>query len=81
MTVIVREPIKTIWCQSINDSATLIEERVHPGDSLALVGAPDYRVLRQECSHGVECNLIGCACRWSFLNPDYDPFPETSAIS
>ena len=43
------------------------------GDPLPDVGRP-YKVLARKCSLGLECNLAGFACRWSYTNPDYDPF-------
>lgn len=59
----------------MNQEAELLEERVYPADILPDVGAP-YQVWARKCSLGVNCNLAGYACRWSFINPDYDPFAE-----
>jgi hypothetical protein len=74
MTAIKREPVKTIWCDRIGDNASLVEVRVFLGDSPAAIATNNSHVLKQECSHSIECNLNGCPCRWSYLNPDYDPF-------
>ena len=78
MAQIIRNSVKTITCERIGGSASLIEERVYLSDSLAANGMPGYQVLDRSCSYAIECNLAGCACRWSYINPDWDPFEGIS---
>lgn len=75
MATIVWETVSQRWCDLMNQEAELLEERVYPADFLPDVGAP-YQVWARKCSLGVSCNLAGYACRWSFVNPGYDPFAE-----
>ena len=69
----VEEVISRTWCGRIPEQAVLLEERVYPGDMM-----PDsivsYQVLARKCSLAQECQLAGIPCRWSGLNPNYDPF-------
>lgn len=73
MATIVWEPVKTMECARLGSQVELLEKRVYPSDLLdtALVG---YHKEGKRCSHGIECNQMGFACRWSGLNPDNDPF-------
>jgi hypothetical protein len=73
MATIVWETVSKHWCDLMNEEAELLEERVYPADLMPDVGAP-YHVWARKCSLGISCNLAGCACRWSFINPAYDPF-------
>ena len=74
MAQIISNAVKTIKCERIGGSASLIEKRAYMSDSLAANGIPGYQVLERSCSHSIECNLAGCSCCWSYLNPDWDPF-------
>lgn len=59
-------------CDYVPVEAELIEERVYPPDVVPeLFG---YRVLSRSCNQALACNLAGAPCKWSFLNPDNDPF-------
>jgi hypothetical protein len=73
MATIVWEPVKTLACARLGSQAALLEKRVYPIDLLDTAWA-GFHSEGQRCSHGVECNQRGLACRWSGLNPDYDPF-------
>lgn len=64
--------VQEIWCHRIQRPAALLEERVYPDDVQS--DTTPYQVRSRTCSHAVECNLAGCQCQWSFLNPFYDPF-------
>lgn len=50
----------------------MLEERIYPSDRMSDVES--YHVKARKCSFGLECNMAGYKCRWSFLNPAYDPF-------
>jgi hypothetical protein len=65
--------VKTIRCDRLRQDADLVEERVYSPDPLPDVGRP-YQVRACRCSSGDDCNLLGYACRWSYINPDHDPF-------
>jgi hypothetical protein len=75
MATVVWEAVSRQWCDLMHQEADLLEERVYPADILPDVGRP-YLVWARKCSLGVRCNLAGYTCRWSYLNPDYDPFVE-----
>lgn len=64
--------VKRIWCDRIGKEAELMEQRVYPADHLS--DAEPYHIKARKCSWGMDCNLAGYRCRWSFLNPAYDPF-------
>jgi hypothetical protein len=75
MATIVWETVSQHWCDLMNQPVDLLEERVYPANLLTGVGVP-YHVRARKCSLGLDCNLAGYACRWSFLNPGHDPFVE-----
>lgn len=77
MATIMWETVSQHWCGLMDQAAELLEERVYPADVLPGVGVP-YHVRARKCSLGLNCNLAGCACRWSFLNPAYDPLEVKS---
>lgn len=64
--------VRRLWCERAEAEAALMEERLYPADRLPDV--PSYRVTARKCSHGIQCNLAGCSCKWAFTNPFYDPF-------
>jgi hypothetical protein len=73
MATVKWQAVATIYCQRVGAQATLVEERVYPNDVLPDIGDP-FQVRTRRCNFGVECNLAGQPCRWSLINPDYDPF-------
>jgi hypothetical protein len=75
MTQIVWEVVDSIKCERTGEQAQLLEERVYVSDPLPDLGRP-FKVRARKCSLGTACNLVGYACRWSYLNPTYDPFSE-----
>lgn len=75
MATTVWQIIDTITCDRTREQAHLLEERVYPDESLPDVGHP-FKVRARKCSLGSECNLAGYACRWSYLNPNFDPFAD-----
>ena len=77
MAIRTNEVVKTIWCDRLENAASLVEQRVYLTDTIAATAMPKLHVIKQRCSHDIECNLSGCACRWSFLGSDYDPFTTT----
>ena len=77
MATIVWETVSQHWCDLMDQAAELLEERVYPADILPGAGVP-YHVRARKCSLGLDCNLAGCTCRWSFLNPAYDPLEVKS---
>ena len=64
--------VRSIWCDRVGQEAELVEQRVYPSDRMSDVES--YHVKARKCHLGVDCNLAGYRCRWSFLNPGYDPF-------
>lgn len=76
MSTIVWEVADEIVCERTGATAHLLEERVYPLDCLPEAGAPIFKVLARKCSLGEACNLLEYKCRWSFLNPSFDPFPN-----
>lgn len=64
--------VQEIWCDRVQEPAALLEERVYADD--VQTDMTPYQVRARRCSHGTFCNLEGYRCRWSFLNPFYDPF-------
>lgn len=75
MAIIVWEVVDKTYCDRVKEEVDLLEERVYPGDAVPDGGAP-FTVRARKCSQGLECNLTGLRCRYSFVNPDYDPFAE-----
>jgi hypothetical protein len=65
--------VDKVWCDRMKAEAELLEERVFAADVLPDAQVP-YQVRARKCSLGVECNLAGYTCRWSFTNPSFDPF-------
>ena len=53
--------------------AELLEERVYPTGLLESAFGL-FQVRAQRCSQAEACRLDGLACRWTGLNPNYDPF-------
>ena len=74
MSTIRCEVEQEIWCDQIEDPASLVEERVYLGDSLAEQGVHNYRVIKRRCSRALECNIAEHPCQWSYLNPTGDVF-------
>jgi hypothetical protein len=60
----------------VGREAELLEERVYLDDPFPDVGQP-FHVRARKCSLGADCNLAEYACRWSYINPNYDPFGES----
>jgi hypothetical protein len=53
--------------------AKLLEERVYPADFLVdTTGA--FRVQSRHCAKAAACRAANVPCRWTGLNPNYDPF-------
>ncbi|MEP7358920.1 MAG: hypothetical protein ABI847_16845 [Anaerolineales bacterium] len=69
----VEEVISRIWCDRINQEAVLLEERIYPADMLPDVAVP-FQVRARGCAFEQECRTVGFPCRWTGLNPNYDPF-------
>jgi hypothetical protein len=73
------EPIKTCYCQHVDQEVDLEAEMVFPVEWL-----PDQkpRIIAHRCSHALVCNLDGRpSCIWSGTNPMIDPFMEESKLS
>lgn len=64
--------VKTQWCEIIGREAELLERRVYPSGML-----PDtkpYQVLGHKCTAAIECNLLGCNCKWAYMDATVDRF-------
>jgi hypothetical protein len=66
--IVVREQ----WCDVLQGDAQLLERRVYPDSMLPDMEA--YRVLARKCSADIECNLMGCRCKWAYTDPEFDRF-------
>jgi hypothetical protein len=75
MAKIVWEIVDTIQCDRTGEPAHLMEERIYLDDPFPDLGQP-HIVRARKCSLAEQCNLAGYACRWSFLNPNFDPFEQ-----
>jgi hypothetical protein len=64
--------IKSQWCDVLQRDAELLERRVYP--SSILPDTEGYRVQGRKCSSDIECNLIGCRCKWAYTDPALDRF-------
>lgn len=67
------------WCEFRNEEAELLERRAFPSGILRFYQAP--RVLERKCSFAIECNMAGYPCKWSYINPDYDPFARDAELT
>lgn len=73
MAKIVWERVSQVWCDHRKEMADLLEERVYP-DELLPAPAGEFQVRARKCQFAIDCNLAGYPCKWSWTNPDYDPF-------
>lgn len=64
--------VKTQWCDIVGREVALQERRVYPAEIIA--DMERFRVLAHRCTADVECNLLGCNCRWAYTGPDVDRF-------
>jgi len=76
MATLVSHTLKTIHCDRVGHDVQLVEERVYPNEILPDTAGAQYWVKARKCNLGIDCNLVGFACKWSGLNPDYDPFAD-----
>ncbi len=60
------------WCDLLKGDAQLLERRVYPASVLPDTEA--FRVLGRKCSAAIECNLMGCHCKWAYTNPYHHRF-------
>jgi len=72
MAHIVRQVVKTLWCDYLSQKAELIEERVYPCDLIPDLTA-EFQLRSRWCALGRACNLAGYPCRWAYTNPERDP--------
>ncbi len=73
MAISVWTQLDRTWCQRAQEEVFLSEQRVFPEGLLRQ--AHEYRVDARRCSHALQCNLTGLACRWAFTNPEVEPLP------
>lgn len=74
MSTIVWETVKSIHCERVDQDAALIEKRIYAAEILPDTGKPVFRIEARKCSLAAECTIKGCPCRWTGVNPNYDPF-------
>lgn len=77
MSTIVWEVVDEIQCDRTGEAAQLLEQRAYPPEYMPEAGGVAFKVLARKCSLGRACNLAEYKCRWSFLNPNFDPFAKT----
>jgi hypothetical protein len=73
MAVMTWEVVGKTWCDRVKAEVELLEQRIYPGEVVPDPQAP-FQVRARKCTCGLECNLAGFACQYSFTNPNYDPF-------
>lgn len=57
--------------------AELVEDRLYPTGILDdATGA--FQILARRCAQEKDCREAGLPCRWTGLNPNYDPFEAVS---
>jgi hypothetical protein len=78
MATAIWEVVGQIECGRVVGTARLLEQRVYPSDLMPDAGLP-YQVWARKCQHGLQCQAAGYPCRWSGLNPCYDPFHVRTA--
>lgn len=74
MAKIIKAVIKEIYCDRLNRDVSLVEERVYPSEIIPDTAGMAFHAKSRQCSFGIDCNRFGYACKWSGLNPNYDPF-------
>lgn len=65
-------PVKSQWCDVLGREAQLLELRVYPAN--VLPDTEQFRVIARKCTADIECNLIGCRCKWAYTDPAADRF-------
>ena len=63
---------RILWCDRVQAEAELQEHRVYPADVLPDLSG--FQVKARRCSMGTACNMAGFSCKWSYANPNFDPF-------
>jgi hypothetical protein len=71
MAIAIWAQSESVFCDRAQEEVVLSEQRVFP-QGLLRQGL-EYRVKARRCSHALQCNLSGPACRWAFTNPETDP--------
>ncbi len=66
--------VASVRCQGAEE-AQLVEKRIYPADLLDAV-ASGFQISALFCSQAERCREAGAPCRWTGLNPNYDPFAE-----
>jgi hypothetical protein len=79
MSTVVWEVIDRLSCDRTGEMAQLLEQRAYAPDHMPDGGGRAFQVLSRKCSLGDQCNMVEYTCRWSFINPDFDPFPHSPA--
>ena len=72
MATLIWQTVSTANCGRA-EPAQLLEERVYPADLLD-VSSGAFQVRARTCDHAEECRAAGLPCRWTGLNPSFDPF-------
>ena len=72
MAVITSHVVARVNCGRPQPAA-LLEERVYPTGFLDDASGL-FRVRARTCNQAQDCREAGIPCRWTGLNPNYDPF-------
>lgn len=72
MSTVTSEIVAAASCRGAR-LALLVEQRLYPSDWLDDVSAP-FLVRARQCTEQLACREAGMPCRWTGLNPTYDPF-------
>lgn len=76
MAIVTSQVVMCVDCGRTRP-AELIEERIYPTGILDdATGA--FQIRARRCAQEQECREAGLPCRWTGLNPNYDPFEGAS---
>ena len=74
MAKVIKAVVKQIYCDRLNRDVSLVEDRAYPSEIMPDTAGYAFQTRARACNFGMECNRLGYACKWSGLNPNYDPF-------
>ena len=72
MAVVTWQIAGKVFCRRA-EPVELLEEHIYPIDFLDDATAP-FQLRARMCRWELECREAGLPCRWTGLNPNYDPF-------
>lgn len=64
---------REIYCDRARRKASLLEDRIYPSDRKS-DNSNGFHISVRTCSLSRMCSCLSYGCKWTGLNPDYDPF-------